>query len=145
MLNYSLYAIGALELLGIYDQGQGSGALLMGISGGLLPLAVYIVSEICTALDYAHQRRDAFTNKPLNLVHQDISPSNIMISRYGNVKLIDFGIAAVRRHQKEKKDNKLRGKIPYMAPEQLIMGNHPDHRSDIFSLGLVLYESISGG
>lgn len=107
-------------------------------------LAVYIISEMCMALDYAHQRRDAFTNKPLNLVHQDISPSNIMISKFGNVKLIDFGIATVRRHRKEKRDNKLRGKIPYMAPEQLIMGNHPDNRSDIFSLGLVLNEIITG-
>jgi len=108
-------------------------------------LAVFIISEICMALDYAHQRRDAFTNKPLNLVHQDISPSNIMISRFGGVKLIDFGIASVKRHQhKEKKDNKLRGKIPYMAPEQLLMGNHPDHRSDLFSLGLVLYEALTG-
>ncbi len=107
-------------------------------------LAVYVISEICMALEYAHQRRDAFTNRPLNLVHQDISPSNIMISRYGVVKLIDFGIATVRRHRKEKKDSKLRGKIPYMAPEQLIMGNHADHRSDIFSLGLVLYECVSG-
>ncbi len=107
-------------------------------------LAVYVVSEICQALEYAHQRRDAFTNKPLNLVHQDISPSNIMISRFGAVKLIDFGIASVRRHHKDKKDSKLRGKIPYMAPEQLIMGNHPDHRSDLFSLGLVLFESITG-
>jgi serine/threonine protein kinase len=95
------------------------------------------------ALDYAHQRRDAFTNKPLNLVHQDISPSNIMISRYGGVKLIDFGIASVRRHQSQRKDNKLRGKIPYMAPEQLLMGNHPDQRSDLFSLGLVLYEALT--
>ncbi|MFQ5648528.1 MAG: protein kinase [bacterium] len=107
-------------------------------------LGIYIVSEICMALEYAHQRRDAFTNKPLNLVHQDISPSNIMISRYGAVKLIDFGIASVRRHHKAKKDSKLRGKIPYMAPEQLIMGNHPDHRSDLFSLGLVLFEAITG-
>jgi serine/threonine-protein kinase len=108
-------------------------------------LATYIVAEICMALDYAHHRRDAFTNKPLNLVHQDISPSNIMISRYGGIKLIDFGIASVRKHQtKENRDNKLRGKIPYMAPEQLIMGNHPDHRSDLFSLGLVLYETLTG-
>jgi serine/threonine-protein kinase len=107
-------------------------------------LSVYVVAEICMALDYAHQRRDAFTNKPLNLVHQDISPSNIMISRYGSVKLIDFGIATVRRHQQKKKDNKLRGKIPYIAPEQLLMGNHPDHRSDLFSLGLVLFESLTG-
>ncbi|RMF60247.1 MAG: PEGA domain-containing protein, partial [Calditrichaeota bacterium] len=107
-------------------------------------LAVHIVAETCMALDYAHQRRDAFTNKPLNLVHQDISPSNIMISRFGAVKLIDFGIASVKRHHKEKRDNKLRGKIPYMAPEQLLMGNHPDHRSDLFSLGLVLYEALTG-
>ena len=106
-------------------------------------LAVFIVAEICMALDYAHQRRDAFTNKPLNLVHQDVSPSNIMISRFGGVKLIDFGIATVRRHRKDRKDNKLRGKIPYMAPEQLIMGNHADHRSDLFSLGLVLYELLT--
>jgi len=115
-------------------------------NGEKLPgyLAVQILAEICTALDYAHQRRDAFTNKPLNLVHQDISPSNIMISRRGDVKLIDFGIATVRKHRKERKDNKLRGKIPYMAPEQLIMGSHPDHRSDIFSLGLVLFEAITG-
>lgn len=110
-----------------------------------IPLAVYIIAEICMALDYAHHRRDAFTNKPLNLVHQDISPSNIMISRFGGVKLIDFGIASVKRHQtKEKRDTKLRGKIPYMSPEQLIMGNHPDHRSDLFALGLVLYEILFG-
>ncbi len=108
-------------------------------------LAIYITAEICMALDYAHHRRDAFTNKPLNLVHQDISPSNIMISRYGGIKLIDFGIATAKKHQsKEKKDNKLRGKVPYMSPEQLIMGNHPDHRSDLFSLGLVLYECLLG-
>lgn len=106
-------------------------------------LAVYIMAEICMALDYAHQRRDAFTNKPLNLVHQDVSPSNVMISRQGDVKLIDFGIASVRRHRKSQKDTKLRGKIPYMAPEQLLMGNHPDHRSDLFSLGLVFYEALT--
>lgn len=107
-------------------------------------LAVHITAEICTALDYAHQRRDAFTNKPLNLVHQDISPSNIMISHYGSVKLIDFGIASVRRHHKDKKDNKLRGKIPYMAPEQLLSSNEADPRCDLFSLGLVLLETLTG-
>lgn len=108
-------------------------------------LAVYLVAEICSALDYAHNRRDAFTNKPLNLVHQDISPSNIMISKFGGVKLIDFGIAFVKRHQaKDNKERKLRGKVPYMSPEQLLRGNHPDHRSDLFSLGLVLYEALAG-
>lgn len=108
-------------------------------------LAVYTVAEVCIALDYAHHRRDTFTNKPLNLVHLDISPSNIMVSRDGNVKLIDFGIALVRRHQtKEEREHQVRGKIPYMSPEQLVMGNHPDHRSDLYALGLVLYEAVSG-
>lgn len=108
-------------------------------------LAAHIVAEICVALDYANQRLDTLTNKPLNLVHQDVSPSNIMVTRHGGVKLIDFGISSVKLHQKtEKKSPKLRGKIPYMAPEQLIRGNIPDHRSDLFSLGLVLYEVLSG-
>jgi len=108
-------------------------------------LAAHIVAEICVALDYANQRLDTLTNKPLNLVHQDVSPSNIMVTRHGGVKLIDFGISSVKLHQKtEKKSPKLRGKIPYMAPEQLIRGNIPDHRSDLFSLGLVLYEELSG-
>ncbi len=107
-------------------------------------LAVHVMAEVCQALDYAHQRRDSFTNKPLNLVHQDISPSNIMVSHFGGVKLIDFGIASVKRHHKDKKDNKLRGKIPYMAPEQLKVRGKPDHRSDLFSLGLVMLESLTG-
>lgn len=116
-------------------------------SGQKIPpfLAAHIVSEICVALDYANQRRDTLTNKPLNLVHQDVSPSNVMVSRTGSVKLIDFGISSVKLHQKtEKKSNKLRGKIPYMAPEQLMRGNTPDHRSDLFSLGLVLHEALAG-
>ncbi|MFQ5710132.1 MAG: protein kinase [bacterium] len=108
-------------------------------------LAVYIVSEICIALDYAYHRRDAVSSKSLNLVHQDISPSNIMISRSGNVKLIDFGIALIpREFMRAMSGQKVVGKIHYMAPEQLTQGNHPEHRSDLFSLGLVLYECLIG-
>ena len=108
-------------------------------------LTAYIIGELCVALDYAFHRIDTKTYKPLNLVHQDVTPSNIMISKYGIVKLIDFGIAVVRKQQSRKKGtHHIQGKIPYLAPEQLRKGYSPDPRSDIYSLGLVLYEALLG-
>jgi serine/threonine protein kinase len=108
-------------------------------------LGAYLVAELCLALDYAHTRRDAATNEPLHLVHQDVSPSNIMISKTGEVKLIDFGIASVRRHQRDDQSETTRpGKMPYMSPEMFDQDAQIDHRSDIFSLGLVLYEVLTG-
>ncbi|MBN1351732.1 protein kinase [candidate division KSB1 bacterium] len=108
-------------------------------------LATYIIGEICKALEYAHNRRDSLTNEPLNLIHQDVSPSNIMISMKGDVKLIDFGIARVRMEQKAPANKiVLRGKLPYMSPEQLNGDFLLDNRSDIFSLGAVFFELISG-
>lgn len=110
-----------------------------------LNLATFIVGEICKALEYAHNRRDVITNEPLNIVHQDISPSNIMVSMKGDVKLIDFGIAKVRYEQKANSKNiVLKGKLPYMSPEQLNGNLLIDGRSDIFSLGNVFYELITG-
>lgn len=110
-----------------------------------LNLSVYIIGEICKALEYAHNRRDMISNEPLNLVHQDISPSNIMVSIKGDVKLIDFGIAKVRFEQRiRSKKLVLKGKLPYMSPEQLNGGFLIDGRSDIFSLGSVFYELITG-
>jgi len=106
-------------------------------------LATYIISEICKALDYAHSCRNPETNDPLNLVHQDISPSNIMISFDGKVKLIDFGIATPKR-EVFNNDNKLtlQGKVPYMSPEHVAMEPSLDNRSDLFSLGLVFFELL---
>ena len=108
-----------------------------------LDLSVYIIKEICKALEYAHNKRDLLTNKPMKLVHQDISPSNVMISVTGQVKLIDFGLARLRVQQKKSKDIVYSGKLPYMAPEQ-INGGVVDRRTDIFSLGTIFYELIIG-
>ncbi len=108
-------------------------------------LAVHIVAEICKALDYAHNCCHFESNEPLNLVHQDISPANIMIDRNGSIKLIDFGIAGAPPEELEEKNTvTLQGKIQYMSPEHVNIKQPIDKRSDIFSLGLVLYELIEG-
>ncbi len=106
-------------------------------------LSVFIVKEICKALEYAHNKRDLMTDKPLRLVHQDISPSNIMTSVSGHVKLIDFGLAKIRFQKNAADEIVLSGKLPYMAPEQ-VNGGTIDRRTDIFSLGTVFYEMLTG-
>jgi serine/threonine protein kinase len=106
-------------------------------------LSIFIVKEICKALEYAHNKRDLITDKPLKLVHQDISPSNIMTSRTGHVKLIDFGLAKIRFQNNNSNEIVVSGKLPYMAPEQ-VNGGTIDRRTDIFSLGTVFYEMLTG-
>jgi len=106
-------------------------------------LSIFIIKEICKALEYAHNKRDLMTDKPLRLVHQDISPSNIMTSLSGHVKLIDFGLAKIRFQNNNSNEIVVSGKLPYMAPEQ-VNGGTVDRRTDIFSLGTVFYEMLTG-
>lgn len=94
-------------------------------------LAVFIVSRVCRALQYVFEQS--------HIVHRDVSPANVMMTREGAVKLIDFGIAA----RSGTRESTLTGKPAYMAPE-MIAELRADHRSDIFSLGTVLYEMLSG-
>src|SRR5687768_2124050 len=106
-------------------------------------LAVYIVSEVAKGLDYAHRRRDN-RMRPLNIVHRDVSPQNVLLSYEGEVKLTDFGIAKARTSvEGETEIGVLKGKYAYMAPEQA-NGREVDGRTDLFALGTVLYESLSG-
>lgn len=109
-------------------------------------LAAFVVSEMCNALDYAYNRKNPETGEPGHLVHQDICPSNIMLAKDGRVKLIDFGIAGVKFRQmvKEKNAVVVAGKLPYMAPEQMDSNFTPNKNSDIFSLGAVFYEILTG-
>ncbi|HEX2676396.1 MAG TPA: serine/threonine-protein kinase, partial [Polyangiales bacterium] len=106
-------------------------------------LAVYIVSELAKGLDYAHRRKDAERN-PLNIVHRDVSPQNVLLSYEGEVKLTDFGIAKARTLAQSVTDvGVVKGKYAYMAPEQIV-GKPLDARADIFSAGVLLYEALAG-
>ena len=106
-------------------------------------LAVYIVSEIAKGLDYAHRRRDSHM-RSLNIVHRDVSPQNVLLSYEGEVKLTDFGIAKARTTvEGDTEIGVLKGKYAYMAPEQA-NSREVDARTDLFALGTVLYEALSG-
>jgi serine/threonine protein kinase len=106
------------------------------------PLAIRIVASACEGLYYAHTRADANGN-PLKVVHRDISPQNILISFDGSVKLVDFGIAKAADTVGRTKSGAIKGKFAYMPPEQA-GGKALDHRADIFAIGLVLYELLTG-
>jgi serine/threonine protein kinase len=106
--------------------------------------AVEIVRQICAALHYAHTLR-AGDGTPLGIVHRDVSPSNVMLSFHGGVKLLDFGIARVANglRQSRTQAGTIKGKMSYMSPEQ-VQTDDIDHRSDIFSTGIVLHELLTG-
>jgi len=101
-----------------------------------------VISRVCLALEFAHRKKDD-RGHPLRLVHRDISPQNILISFEGDVKLTDFGIAKAAAKASTTDGGALRGKLLYMSPEQA-WGRPLDRRSDIFSLGVVLYELLAG-
>lgn len=104
-------------------------------------LAVYIASRVARGLEYAHRKRDR-NGQLLGIVHRDVTPSNVLIAAEGVVKLADFGVAKVVTAG-EDEDNMMVGKARYMAPEHAD-GRPTDPRSDIFSLGIVLWEMLAG-
>ena len=128
----------ALELIDGVDLRE----LLERHPAGLAPeLVQYIATELATALDFAH--RAGGEPGALPIVHRDVSTSNVLLSAEGEVKLSDFGIARpldVPQHTRTGND---KGKVPYLAPEYARSGRF-DARSDLFSLGVVLYECLSG-
>jgi serine/threonine protein kinase len=102
----------------------------------------YVVMQVCEGLDYAHNKRDS-QGRSLNLVHRDVSPQNVLIGYEGEVKLIDFGIAKAAGKASKTQAGILKGKFGYMSPEQ-VRGLPIDRRSDIFALGIILYEMLTG-
>ncbi len=111
--------------------------------GQPLPLgsAVFLAIEVARGLDYAHRRSDEY-GQSLELVHRDISPQNLLVSRDGTVKIVDFGIAKATSVADDM-PGIVKGKVQYMSPEQAL-GELVDHRSDLFSLGVVLFEMVCG-
>ena len=108
-----------------------------------LQVAIAIVLQICEALHHAHERSDR-AQRPLRIVHRDVTPQNMMLTRDGVVKLMDFGVALTAA-RKEEEENKgaVRGTLAYMAPEQ-VRARPLDKRADVFALGVVLYELTTG-
>lgn len=106
-------------------------------------VAASIAADLCAALAYAHAQTDA-DGVPRRIVHRDVSPSNVLLARSGEVKLTDFGIASARERLGKTATGQLRGKFSYMSPEQAV-GRRLDGRSDLFAVGALLYEMLSGG
>src|SRR5207237_1269247 len=108
-----------------------------------IPITLGILAQLCEALEYAHNRVDE-DGKPLGIIHRDVSPSNIVISNTGVVKLLDFGIAKVTG--KSELDTPvgvvIKGKFDYIAPEYL--GGQLDLRADLFALGVIAHEMLTG-
>ncbi len=107
-----------------------------------LELGLLIAARLASALDYAHRKRD-FEDRELGLVHRDVSPQNILLTYEGDVKLCDFGIAKAAAKASQTQMGALKGKLQYMSPEQA-WGRPVDARSDLFSLGAVLFEMVTG-
>lgn len=103
---------------------------------------VYICKEIAAGLDYAHRCIDPKTAKPLNIIHRDMSPHNVMISFEGEVKVVDFGIAKAETQVEATRAGTLKGKFGYMSPEQAD-AQQVDQRTDIFSLGIIMWELLA--
>lgn len=145
----------------VYDMGEVDGTLYMAIeyvpgvdlsrvesrierqqAAMPIPMALFMGQKISEALGYAHRKVGA-DGTPLGIVHRDVSPQNVMVSYEGEVKVIDFGLAKSSARSKHTLPSTVMGKLGYMSPEQAL-AKPVDHRSDIFSAGIVVWEMLAG-
>jgi serine/threonine-protein kinase len=105
--------------------------------------SVYLMIECCKALQYAHSLDHPETNEPLGIVHRDISPPNILLSKNGEIKLVDFGLAKANSQIESTDPGVVKGKFSYLSPEAA-SGRDVDHRADIFAVGIILWELFTG-
>ncbi|MCC6667282.1 MAG: serine/threonine protein kinase [Polyangiaceae bacterium] len=107
-----------------------------------IEVACRVAMDVCEGLAYAHAACD-HTGRCLDIVHRDISPHNVLITRFGEVKLVDFGLAKASSHLNAEDEDMVKGKFGYLAPE-VTMGQRPDKRVDIFAAGILLWEMLAG-
>ena len=105
-------------------------------------VTVGLLLQLCEALDYAHTRVDE-TGSPLGLVHRDVSPSNLLVTSQGHLKVIDFGIAKAQSAQLRTQTGRVKGKLAYMAPEAISGSRDLDARSDVWAVGVILHELLT--
>jgi len=105
--------------------------------------SLYMIMEICKGLSYAHELRSSEDDAPLGIVHRDISPPNVLLSKQGEVKVVDFGLAKATSQVEVTDPGVVKGKMSYLSPEAA-RGEEVDHRADIFAAGILLYEMLTG-
>jgi eukaryotic-like serine/threonine-protein kinase len=104
---------------------------------------IYVMMEVCKGLQYAHDATDPENGRELGIVHRDISPPNILVSKRGEVKLVDFGLAKATSQLESTDPGVVKGKFSYLSPEAA-SGKDVDRRADIFAVGILLYELLTG-
>ena len=149
------------NIVGIHDLGRAEGTIYIAMEfvpgrdvravyefeqkrRGTTPIGVgcYIVMKMCEALHHAHFATGP-RGEPLQVIHRDVSPQNVLLSFDGEVKVADFGLAKARGRMVQTQAGVVKGKLAYMSPEQL-RGDEIDHRVDVFGLGIVLFELLTG-
>ena len=106
-------------------------------------LSIFLIQKISSGLYYSHSKKSAETKEPLNIVHRDVSPQNMLISFKGEVKISDFGISKARSEPSFTQAGVIKGKLSYLSPEQAL-GKETDHQADLYALGIIFYEILSG-
>lgn len=129
------YVEGA-DLKGVMDHAKKTGMVIP------VEVAAYITRRICQGLAYAHELKDR-EGKPLQIIHRDITPANVLITRYGEVKIVDFGLAKASSQLAESDAGVIKGKFGYLAPET-VMEKPVDQRVDVFAAGIILWEMLAG-
>ncbi len=104
--------------------------------------ACFIASKLCEGLAYAHELQGP-DGQPLKIVHRDMSPPNVLITKYGEVKIVDFGLAKATNQLEKSEPGIIKGKFSYLSPEAAT-GAEVDQRTDIFAVGIILWEMLAG-